>query len=195
MITQLRSSRTAAGGHLAEVLGRGAPKADEVMARGGAAAVVGEPASHAEHLKRVIVARPTDHDPAGLARVRFPAVIGAVRIGPEHGRRPFPEISENVVDAVRAGPGRSARCFGGVVRASEDRAPRRRRREAPWIRPPVVVAGCLLPLGFGRQAPALPRAVVAGAEPRDFYCRMSLEAGVGVPASVGSMDPRVGVVL
>src|SRR5262245_65564200 len=130
MITQLCSSRTAAGGHLAQVLGRGAPKADEVMAGGGAAALVGEPASHAEHLKRVIVARPTDHHPAGRARVRLPAVIGAVRIGPEHGRRPFPEISEKVVDAVRAGPGRPARSFGRVVRESENRGAGSWRRVA-----------------------------------------------------------------
>src|SRR5258707_946840 len=37
MITQLRSPWTAPGSHLAQVLRRGAPKADEVVAGGGAA--------------------------------------------------------------------------------------------------------------------------------------------------------------
>src|SRR5262249_59581088 len=50
MIPQLRSPWTAPGRHLAEVFRRGAPKADKMVARGGAAAVVGEAARHAARL-------------------------------------------------------------------------------------------------------------------------------------------------
>src|SRR5258705_11504535 len=80
MIPQLRSPWTAPGSHLAQVLRRGAPKADEVVAGGGAPAVVAQPARHAERLDRVVVARPADHHPTGRARVGLPALIRPARI-------------------------------------------------------------------------------------------------------------------
>src|SRR5439155_25013327 len=93
--------------------------------------------------------------------------------------------------AVRAAVGG----LGRVVGAAEDRQVRRGWRDAPGVGPTVVTARGLLPLRFRRQAPPLPGAVVARAEPGDFHHRVDLESTVGDPATPNSVDPRVRVVL
>jgi hypothetical protein len=169
-----------------------------MVTRRRAATVVGVAGRHVQRAGWVVVAgAPHDH-PADAGEGLAP-VVGPIRVRAQRRRRPLAQIAEQVLHPMRAGAlGAGVAPLGGVVAATEDRQRRRRRGCAPGVWPLVVASRGLLPLGFGRQPPLLPRAVVAGPEPRDLDGRMVLQAGIGHPqirrrgAWAGLRRPTVG---
>src|SRR5688572_9813676 len=169
------------------------------MTRRRAAAVVGAPSRHAEVFRRVVVAGAPDDD-AISPRPLLASLVLPIGIRPEDGRCPLAQIAEDVLDAVRAPTSRpSVRRRGGVVPPTVDGKLRRGRCRAPRIRPAVFTARGLLPFRLGGEAPALPAAVVARAEPGHLDDRVALESRVGPPANGLTeryrADPRVCVVV
>src|SRR5438445_12563141 len=163
-----------------------------MVAGGRAATIVGAAPRQAERVGWVVVARSPDHHATARAGVRLPVAVGPIRIGAEDGERPFSQVAEHILDLVGARAvwpalGR----LGCVVGAAEDREVRRRRGEAPGIEPPVVAARGLFPLGFGGQAAALPGAVGARPEPRNFHHGVVVESRIGDPPALDSVNTGV----
>src|SRR3989304_466915 len=90
---------------------------------------------------------------------------------------------------------RSASAPSAGVGAPAARGPTGRRRVvAPGIAPAVIPARGLFPLSLGRQALALPEAVVTGAEPGHLHRGVVLEHGVRPEYLSAAAAPRVLVV-
>src|SRR5512145_1491410 len=93
------SAGAPARGHLAQILRRGAPEADEVVAGRRAASMVGQPPGHAERRARVVVARAANDDTPG-SRVGLAAVVAPIGIGTVRGRGPLRQIAVHVFALV-----------------------------------------------------------------------------------------------
>jgi hypothetical protein len=161
-----------------------------------AATIVRASPGYRERVRGVVVAGAANDHTSGCPRVRLPIAVGSISIGAEDAERPLAKIAEHVLDTVGARAVRpTAGGLGGVVGAAEDCQVGCGRCRAPRIQASIIAAGGLLPLRLGGKAAALPRTVIAGAEPGDLDDGMMLESRIGDPSPVGPVDASVGVVL